>query len=201
MKSLTLAEELKVSILRMGGSTMELFKSRDTIIAFALLLIVNIFVLPVSSYPFEDLNKVWKELNQVVKYYDTKQYDKACSKLEKIKKWLGIDQPPDYRLGLEYPENVRRTIREYENLLKDVDGYYDDHPRFSGVIVEDFGNYAGYFIVQCGKKRKSFLYDGGLVLKGNGVWKGKKATVYYENDGITYTDDSFSHALKLVIHK
>jgi len=141
------------------------FKNRDTIIAFALLLILNIFVLPVSFYPFEDLDKVWKELDQVGRYFDTKQYDRAFARLEKIKKWLGIDQPPDYRLGLEYPENVRRAIRQYENLLKDKDGYYDDRPRFSGVIVESLGNYAGYFIVQCGKKRKPFLYDGGLVLK------------------------------------
>jgi len=63
----------------------------------------------------------------------------------------------------------------------------------NGVIVESFGNYAGYFIVQCGKKRKLFLYCGELILEGDGIRDGSKATVYYENDGITYTGGSFSH--------
>jgi hypothetical protein len=168
-------------------------------------IVVCLFVLSlipsaqVLSFAIEELDMVWKELDQVREYYRSGQYDRAWKGLKGIRDKIGMDAPPDY--GLEYPESVRRAIRYYENLIKDEGGYYDSYSRFTGVIVESFGNYAGYIIVQSGKKRKEFLYDDGLVLNGEGPWEGKKATVYYENDGITYTDDGFSHALKLVIHE
>ena len=93
-----------------------------------------------------------------------------------------------------------RAIRQLENQISDAQGYYDDYPRFSGVMVEHEGNYAGMFVVRSEHKKMEFIYNEGLVVCGMIPWVGARVTVYYEQDDILCPEDEFVDAVKLVLH-
>ena len=143
-----------------------------------LIFLLALFMIPSLSYSFDDRDEIWKELELVQRLYDAGAYDKAWKKVRALRKRIKMDDPPYY--GEDYSGAVRRAIRYWENKIKDKWGYYNDYPKFTGVIVEMEGNYAGYFVVQSGKERKDFLYDGGIVIVGDDSrFKGKKVSWYY----------------------
>lgn len=159
-------------------------------------MVLIIIIISVAVYADDYIDEIIKELTIVERYFNNAQYKKARVELDKITKKTGInDLTKDF--GMEYPENIRRTIKYWDNSLKDKDGYFNSFPKFTGTVTEAFGNTAGYFYVQRGKEKKSFIYDGGLLRKGDDLSAGKKVTVYYDDFG---PDNEFYQALKVEVH-
>ena len=136
-----------------------------------------------------------KDLVLVDRYYRKKEYRKAESVLNEVIKETGIDDGNrDYAMG--YSESIRSSIKYWQNVFKDRKGYFRDFPRLTGVVVEHFGNMAGYFKIRKGKEIISFTYERDLLVVGGEITKGMKVTVYYVPGS-----EEMKTALKVVVHR
>lgn len=159
------------------------------------LLTMCVILLTKISFATEDFDALIIEIQKIEKLYNNGQYKKVRIELNKIIKKIGVNKPPLY--GMEYPGNIRRSIIELDNLLKDKSGYYDHFPKFTGKIMDWFGNHGGYIIVQNDKEKMSFIFETGCIFKGSGIEIGKRVTVYYSPFG---DHEKFYDAYKVITH-
>jgi hypothetical protein len=148
------------------------------VILMMLLLTSNNFLYAKQVDPTEEIQN---KLNVVNMLLEKHQYLKAKRELEKIIKKY-IDDDPDSGLG--YPESIRCQIKSFESQIDDKTGQFKDLPKFTGRVTEsECGAHAGYFDVIGDKsnRRKSFIWDCGLITEGEGSFLkiGSKVTVYH----------------------
>ena len=168
------------------------------ICASVLIIAVIIGVAYGSEYAPVD-EPVMKELEKVEKYYNSKQYGKARTLLDKVRKKY-IDNDPD--MGMGYSQMVRNSIKSLDGLIADKMGAFNKNfPHFTGIVTEKYtGPYSGYFVVKQGKISRAFLYDAGIIMiPDDGFRKGDRVTVYYNSTALKRSDDSFAE--KVVIKK
>ncbi len=65
-----------------------------------------------------------------------------------------FDESPDFGMG--YPTSVTLSLKIFDRLIEDKEGYYDDIPSFSGVAKEVMGGNTGCFLVEGKEETHAF---------------------------------------------
>jgi len=148
----------------------------------------------------ERRRSVWQEeknrkndIEQIKEYYEAGEYQKARTLLQKMKHEV-FDETPNFETM--YPPSVISTLKNFDRLLEDKEGYNDDTPSFTGMAKEVIGANTGSFTVVGKEETMRFIYERDLLIQGDTEFSGREVTVYY--DGPDAWD---SHtALKIVVH-
>ena len=140
-----------------------------------------------------DMEGVMKDVDQIGEYYAAGKYEKAKALFRKVKR--KVFEESDCA-GMEYPTSVTLSLKYFDKLLKNRDGYFDGLSTFTGIAKEIYIGNTGAFQVKGKKEVMDFVYERDVLIIPDEDFGGRKVTVYF--DGVERYGSY--DAVKIVVH-